>query len=213
MPNEQSLKDYIYTSILQDIVNSEYTPNQIITEKEIIQKYNCSRSPVREALISLCGDNVLRNIPRCGYQVVHITLEDIEDIQRYRLVLECGMLRFFYNTITKDQINRLKELDEDCSSIDGLWKHWKANTEFHLYLISLSCNNYAYQELKKAMSILRRAYAQYYHDKWDISIPSMQYYVDTHHHISLIQALEEHDLDRATNILYDDLNEFCGVRV
>ena len=95
MPNEQSLKDYIYTSILQDIVNSEYTPNQIITEKEIIQKYNCSRSPVREALISLCGDNVLRNIPRCGYQVVHITLEDIEDIQRYRLVLERGMLRFF----------------------------------------------------------------------------------------------------------------------
>ena len=173
MPNEQSLKDYIYTSILQDIVNSEYTPNQIITEKEIIQKYNCSRSPVREALISLCGDNVLRNIPRCGYQVVHITLEDIEDIQRYRLVLECGMLRFFYNTITKDQVNRLK----------------------------------------KAMSILRRAYAQYYHDKWDISIPSMQYYVDTHHHINLIQALEEHDLDRATKILYDDLNEFCGVRV
>lgn len=63
------------------------------------------------------------------------------------------------------------------------------------------------------MSILRRAYAQYYHDKWDISIPSMQYYVDTHHHINLIQALEEHDLDRATKILYDDLNEFCGVRV
>ena len=213
MQSGQSLKDYIYTSILQDIINSKYTPNQIITEKEIIQQYNCSRSPVREALISLCSDNVLRSIPRCGYQVVHITLEDIENIQRFRLVLECGMLQFFYKSITKEQLDKLRELDAYCSSIEGLWEHWKANTDFHLYLMSLSCNNYAYGELKKAMSMLRRAYAQYYHDKWEISISSMKYLVDTHHHISLIKALEEHDLEKASDILYKDLNEFCGVRV
>ncbi|RGY97149.1 GntR family transcriptional regulator [Clostridium sp. AM58-1XD] len=209
MQNEQSLKDYIYTSILEDIINATYKPNQIITEKEILQRYGCSRSPVREALISLCSDDVLRNIPRCGYQIIHITLEDIENIQRYRLALECGMLRFYYNKTTDEQREKLNELDKLCSTVDGIWNHWSCNTDFHLYLISLSQNTYAYKELHRAMSILRRAYAQYYHDKWNSTIPDM----DTRYHIKLIRALEEHNLDDATTALSYDLNDFGGIHL
>ena len=108
MAKEKTLKDNIYNSILEGIIDYEYVPNQIITEKEMVQKYGCSKSPIREALIALCTDGVLRSIPRCGYEIIQLTVDDIRNIQNYRLVLECGMLRFYYNKVTDQQLNRLR---------------------------------------------------------------------------------------------------------
>ena len=73
MSKERSLKESIYDKILESILNYEFKPNQILTEKDLVQRYGCSKSPVREALISLCTDSVLRNIPRCGYEVIRLT--------------------------------------------------------------------------------------------------------------------------------------------
>ena len=46
MAKEKTLKDNIYNSILEGIIDYEYVPNQIITEKEMVQKYGCSKSPI-----------------------------------------------------------------------------------------------------------------------------------------------------------------------
>ena len=72
MKGKDSLKDAIYNAILESIISQEYRPNQVLNEKTLVEKYGCSKSPVREALVSLCNDNVLRNIPRYGYEVVNV---------------------------------------------------------------------------------------------------------------------------------------------
>lgn len=209
MAKEKTLKDNIYNSILEGIINYEYVPNQIITEKEMVQKYGCSKSPIREALIALCTDGVLRSIPRCGYEIIQLTVDDIRNIQNYRLVLECGMLRFYYNKVTDQQLNRLRQLDQVCNSANDVWSHWKHNTEFHLQLISLSQNIYAYQELNRAMTVLLRAYAQHYRNKWNPIVPP----TDTRYHCKLLEALETSDLEMAREALGNDLNDFGEVRL
>ena len=73
MSNPSSLKDTIYKAILQDILSYEYKPNDILNEKALVEKYGCSKSPVREALLELCADNILRSIPRYGYEVIRVT--------------------------------------------------------------------------------------------------------------------------------------------
>lgn len=92
MKGKDSLKDAIYNAILESIISQEYRPNQVLNEKTLVEKYGCSKSPVREALVSLCNDNVLRNIPRYGYEVVRLTVEDIQEMLQFRLVLEGGLL-------------------------------------------------------------------------------------------------------------------------
>ncbi|MDD7602685.1 MAG: GntR family transcriptional regulator, partial [Firmicutes bacterium] len=77
---ERSLKETIYHAILEDILSLEYRPGEILNEKTLIEKYNCSKSPVREALLALCADHVLRNIPRYGYEVIRLTTEDIQEM-------------------------------------------------------------------------------------------------------------------------------------
>ena len=65
-----TLKENIYNSIWDGIVNGEYDSNYIFNEKALVEKYKVSKSPVRDALIELCSDGILRSIPRYGYEIV-----------------------------------------------------------------------------------------------------------------------------------------------
>ena len=208
MSNDRSLKDNIYDYILEGILSYEYKPNQILNEKELVLKYGCSKSPVREALISLCNDGVLRNIPRCGYEVIRLTMEDVDQIQDFRRVLECGILRRCYKKITPRQMARLRDLNQRCSDSKDMFQHWENVTAFHLQLMICSQNQYAYLELQRAMAVLRRAYAQFYWDRWDTTSPPMV----TKNHQKILDYLEAGNIDRAIQALDDDLNDFGEVK-
>ena len=165
---KDSLKSIVYQQTLDGIIKGEYKANQIINEQELVEKFGFSKSPVREALISLCNEGVLRNIPRYGYEVIRLTGKDVNEILRFRFFLEGGLLRDCYTFIAQDQMDELYRLDDLCNaSVDDMWVHWDHNMRFHLYLLSRSGNTYAYQQLEKSMGILKRAYAQFYWDKWD----------------------------------------------
>ena len=92
MKQAESLKTIVYNAVLKGIIQDEYKPGEILNEKQLVEKYEVSKSPVREALLSLCNEGVLRNIPRYGYEVVRLTKEDISNILRFRLILESGCL-------------------------------------------------------------------------------------------------------------------------
>ena len=97
----KNLKEIVYDSILESIYSSEFRPNEIITESGLIKKFGFStqRSTV-EALTALCHEGVLHNIPRCGYQVIAMTTEDVEQMMEYRRILETGMMRINMPHIT-----------------------------------------------------------------------------------------------------------------
>lgn len=206
MSDSRNLKDSIYKCILDGILNDEYKPNQILTEKELVLKYGCSKSPVREALVSLCNDGVLRNIPRCGYEVIRLTIDDVIQIQDYRRILECGILRQSYKKIFPRQLERLRYLDQRCTESTDIFQHWESVTDFHLYLMSCSQNHFAYLQLQRAMAVLGRAYAQCYWNRWDNTSPP----TDTANHKKILDYLEVGDIDRAIQALDDDLNDFTG---
>ena len=55
----KSLKDQLSEEILLNILDGHYGPNDLINEKEFIEKYSASKTTVREALVKLCSDGVL----------------------------------------------------------------------------------------------------------------------------------------------------------
>ena len=204
MKNE-SLKDTVYNAIMQDILMHEFRPNQILNERMLVERYSCSKTPVREALVSLCNDHVLRSIPRYGYEVIRLTTDDIREMLQFRYILESGMLQLCYKSLTDKQLSRLEELDESCTRESGdVWRHWACNSEFHLKLISFCGNTFSLDALERCMNCLKRAYAQFYWDRWDRESPP----IDTRNHALIIQSLRERDIDRTLLHLKDDLNDF-----
>ena len=174
--NKENLKKKVYDHIMEAIIQGEYSPDDILSESMLTEKYNVSKSPVREALVQLCSENVLKSIPRCGYMVVRITRSDIEDILDYRAAFEAGMLRQVIDSIEPHQLAELEEIDRLCTgeeAIRDFWKHWEYNKKFHLELMSFSRNRFAYEALEQALDTLTRAYAQFYWNQWkEINFPA-----------------------------------------
>ena len=203
MKSEHSFKDIAYKNILDDIVKGKYGANQIINEKELSEQFGFSKSPIREALLSLCNEGVLRSLPRFGYEVVQLTKEDILETQHFRYVIEGSYLRESYQSITKEQLGQLYELNELCKSqIDDAWVHWEYNANFHLTLLSYAKNRYACKQLKNCLEVLRRAYVQLYRDKWGEEVISREY------HDSMLKSIENRKLESALEFLKQELSDF-----
>ena len=93
---EKNLKSLIYQGVYQDVANGILKPNEIISENKIAEKYGVSKSPVRDAMVELCKDEILKSIPRMGYQVIPVNLKDILNIIDFRVDIEISGLRRYF---------------------------------------------------------------------------------------------------------------------
>lgn len=200
-----SLRDLVYESIMDDIISNELKSFQIISERAIIEKYNCSKSPVREAMLSLCNDGILRSIPRCGYEVLPITDDDAVQLINCRYLLEGGFLKTIINQITDEEIDYLGNLTAPLyTHREDIWKFWDLNTQFHLELIKISQNDYAYFDLKRICSKLKIAYAMINRG----SQKAENYPLVPKNHMEIVNSLRRRDLPSALAALHTDLSDF-----
>lgn len=203
----QTLKEKIYHQIIDGIVSGAFKGGQVLTEQELMDLFQVSKAPVREALMILSSEGIVENIPRYGYRVISFTIRHVEDIMEFRSVVEDYMLeKSFRRLILDTSLNELKALAKDSAGDNcDVWQHWDSNTLFHLKLASFAENRYLYEQLQSAMNFLKLAYAQFYWSQWNqASIPN-----DLKHHLRIIQALEDKDLELAKVYLKKDLEDFC----
>ncbi len=166
-PKEKTLKQNIYAAMLEAILRGDYRPGTPFTEKELVEKFAVSKSPIREALIELCHEGVLRSIPRYGYEVLKIDDRDIANVKSYRILVECGSLERYWDNLPLDRIRTMQaELEQGRHAKTDLLGHWNRNSTFHLNLISLYGNQYLYEALASALKLMARAYTQFQWEKW-----------------------------------------------
>ena len=110
MKTSKSLKEQIYEQIIDGIVSGEYKGGQILNEQELVQRYNVSKSPVREALTILSSEGILTSIPRYGYQVISFNLSNVRSIMEFRAVLEDYVLCKSFPALTPASIAHLLSL-------------------------------------------------------------------------------------------------------
>ena len=109
-PND-SLKQQVYNALFSDIINGNYPADTILTEKFLMEKYNVSRAPIREALTHLTGTQILSSIPRQGYKILQPSEQQLFEIVKFRSALECSFLES--NCIYIDD-SWIKELRTTC---------------------------------------------------------------------------------------------------
>ena len=204
---QKSIKDKIYDLIFQDIIRGEYPVNTIISERMLIEKYQVSKSPIREALIELCKENILNSIPRLGYLVVQITPKELHDVLELRLVIELAAFRKTKEWINEDIINELqRHIDETAKMVKehDIIEHWSRNMEFHLLLCSYSNNQWMYDTLESILKFCSRGATQYYVSSWQDRENIGGANGETH--IELLNALKEKDYDKCEQILIKDVS-------
>ncbi|GAA0182432.1 GntR family transcriptional regulator [Clostridium sediminicola] len=208
----KSIKDKVYELIFQDIIRGEYAVNTIISERMLIEKYQVSKSPIREALVELCKENILNSIPRLGYQVVQITPKEVHDVLELRLVIELAAFRKTVKWINDDIINKLEDhINQTMQMIDkhDVIEHWTKNMEFHLLLCSFSNNQWMYNTLESVLKCCSRGAIQYYCDTWDKSEDMNR--ANAAMHIKLLKAIKAKDYTLCEQILTEDVSSMKDI--
>lgn len=65
----------VYDLLKQDVIRLRFRRDEIINEKALAERYQVSKTPVREALSMLVQEGYLKKIPRVGYLVREVTEE------------------------------------------------------------------------------------------------------------------------------------------
>ena len=190
-----TLKNQVYDSLFSDIINGLYPAGTILTEKFLMEKYNVSRAPIREALTQLTGTHILSSIPRQGYKIIQPSEQQLLEIIKFRSALECSFLQSYCIYIDKSWIKELKNICADytnCPTNDFM-SHWHYNCQFHLKLFSIYGNHYAYKLLEDAMNIQTIFFVQKKH------------YATMDLHLALVDYLEKGEIATAVTILKADI--------
>jgi DNA-binding GntR family transcriptional regulator len=190
-----SLKDQIYDALFSDIINGAYPADTILTEKFLMEKYNVSRAPIREALTQLTGTQILSSIPRHGYKILQPSEQQLLEVIKFRSALECSFLTTYCTYIDSERINELRTICMDyvnCASND-FKSHWHYNCQFHLKLFAIYGNHYAYKLLEEALHIQTIYFVQKKHSAtMDL-------------HLALVDYLEKNDIPMAITLLKADI--------
>lgn len=203
-------KEQIYTQVLNDIIEGVYKQSEILNEKQLIEKYGVSKSPVRDALIELCKEGVLYSHPRYGYEIVTVNEKEIDDIINFRLMVEPQCLRLASRFMSARDIDELKEFTNTHCRVEGevsIWQHWEHNKLFHLKLNSYCRNEYCYKSIENSLNVLTRAYAQNHWERWKTTY----FDLDCKEHLGIICLLEEGKIEEAVKALEDDIRGFRKV--
>ena len=204
--SQDTLKRQTYNRILEDIIYRKYPVDYILKEKELSEKFGISKAPVREALIELSTEDIVKSIPRAGYRIVQFTEKDISEATELRLMLEVPVLEGIISTISRETIQKLRvEVEHfryaSANSKVPLDTWWNDNIHFHVALNALAANDLLNSTLKTVIRRQWRAVAQLYH-RGELA-DFLLYRPNTH--LTLLRAIEKKDLRKASNTLSADI--------
>ncbi|MDO5017936.1 MAG: GntR family transcriptional regulator [Lagierella massiliensis] len=202
-----TLREKVYDSIKMDIVSGKYRPEDILNEKNLMLKYHISKAPVRDALIELCNEGVLRSIPRLGYVIVTYSTDYLDGILRFRKFLEPKYLYEYWDRIRDEDILKLESLHKkhmEKAIVKDPVSYWNTNKDFHLTLASFYHDQYFYEILKSAFQKQMLVFSQYYWNSWNRKV----FNIYSHQHSEFLNYLKCREREKAVKELQKDIEYF-----
>jgi DNA-binding GntR family transcriptional regulator len=199
-----TMTDRVYDSILR-VITENPEENGVVTERSLISRFGSSKAPVREALIRLCNEGILKSIPRFGYAVLRVSAQDVINIIQFRLINELGAAKDYMDKVTEGDLEplRIHLVNLQKNTLNDVWDIWDENIKYHTMLISLSKNDVLVKNLTDSMMTLRRYYAQYYSREQYRN----QFVFNPGPHCLIFDSLKAKEYDRFLERLRDDIKD------
>nr|WP_319394876.1 GntR family transcriptional regulator [uncultured Desulfobacter sp.] len=162
---KQNLSKKVADIIRERILNFSLGPGSRLSDKQIAQEMEISRTPVREALNRLTAEGIVKALPNRGFIVKKFELKEIEDIYILRERLETLAVELTILNLTPARQKELEELltkaESDCNKED-LFGFNTSDESFH-DMIALYSENQALGEVLKNLRGKIRVIRRYDH--------------------------------------------------
>ncbi|MGP5048826.1 GntR family transcriptional regulator [Glutamicibacter ardleyensis] len=140
----ESASERVRRLIRTQILTAQLRPGEIVLEAELAQYYGLSKTPVREALQMLTVEGLVTVLPRKGYMVRTLGINDVREVMELRLILEPPLLASAALNTSNELVSELRALlGEQFNQELSLETRVHAAREFHLTCARASYNDRA----------------------------------------------------------------------
>jgi len=191
----------IYTEIKKRIVLLDYEPGQLLREKDLIEEFGVSRTPVREALIRLEAEGLVRIFPNQGTIVSEVSFQQLKDVFEIRSFLVRLTGQLAAARITGDELDHMRALIDRMKAEKDPKALMRLDSELH-DLINQATRN---EVLVKILGMLRDQAVRI----WTFSRSGDDYYRAIPEEFEeLRNALERRDEEESARILEKHTRRF-----
>lgn len=134
----------------ESIVRGELPPNAPLSEQDLCERLNVSRTPVREALINLAEEELVVIYPQFGTFVAPISLEAVRVGQYVREHLECALVADATKRLDEAGVARIRDVIERQATAANLDEFYNLDNEFHALIAELSGHPKVWNVILKA---------------------------------------------------------------
>lgn len=154
------LYSVVYELLFDEIVTMKLIPGMKLSETQIANELNISRTPVSDALKQLEEKQLIEKLPGKGYIVSPIKSDDCDAIFDVRRMIECESARLACQLITDEQLQELEEvlgmMRKQLYKVN-LDDYYSYDNKFHDIIVAASGNEY----LKEAYESIKHMFVRY----------------------------------------------------
>lgn len=142
---ENTKSESLTALLVEAIVSGEIVSGSKISEPELARRYECSRGPLREAIMRLEGLGLIERIPHVGARVITLSPEKLVELYAVREALEGMAARLAAKNINKEELHGLEQLlathSQHIDEVEGAsYFHQYGDFDFHYRVILASRN-------------------------------------------------------------------------
>lgn len=141
----------IYQELKKRIVFLDYKPGQTLREKDLLEEFGVSRTPIREAFIRLESDGLVRIFPNLGTIVSEVSFQQLKDVFEIRSFLVQLVGQLAAARATPDELKAIRSKVEAMQQTSDTNKLMQLDSEIH-ELVNKATKN---ETLVKFLGMLR----------------------------------------------------------
>lgn len=192
----KSMREKVYDTLKQMIIDGVIKPGERIIETEYSNKFQISRTPIREAIRMLELEGLVESQTTGGVIVKTLTSEEISEIYKIRIALESLIIEEIIKKITSQDIKKLERILKNTKKafeIKDIEKVFSLFTEFNQTLYDIAALPKVTTMINNINLYLKRF------RKLSIDNPSRKEdaFED---HIQILEAIKNKDLSTAISI-------------
>ncbi|MFQ5740622.1 MAG: GntR family transcriptional regulator [Acidobacteriota bacterium] len=153
--------DEIVRVLEEQIINCDLEPGASLFEAELSDRFQVSRTPIREAFLKLERRGLIRSVPYKGFAVNPILLRDVFELYEFRMVIEvytAGVACRKMDSKTRSRLQQLLSKRYDDQRMESQKEFMRDDHIFHLSLADLTGNRRIHAILSDILRHLQRIY-------------------------------------------------------
>ncbi|OWT59201.1 GntR family transcriptional regulator [Candidimonas nitroreducens] len=197
-----SARERAYHDIKNAILHGDFSAGQMLSLRELSERFDCPIAAVRDAVIRLECDRLLRVHPQRGIQVIEVDLDFVREAYQLRLMIEMEGVRRIIDKVDVAALEELERrtseaLDELAGNPDAAALERAAQIDWAMHQTIVDgmrskLVSDIYRQNRERQRLIGRAYA--FH-------PANHAHAALSEHLPILAALKARDRERTVQLL------------